>query len=317
LFENANARNPWSFDQEESLWKADWHTLAPGGKEVFQPRRAAFGRMPQAPPRIHAFAQAFREQNIQVWNSIAHSLRVLKMESSEDVGILADIFLNALDERLHFGTVEVQVGRENQLTLPSHKDGASSLLHLSLTLGGCRIVRIGRYTRMHSYPKALPNIAANRHLPSKTRMRLMQDQDRKEENVWDSKCWRDENIIDSKMLLGSTYLSSPCCFEHAVRYEKCSSNDPVIALQCRFALLDGTVADRINLLQDESMRQVYGVVASSLQAAVDKRELQMPSLGQVRQQKLSLAAQNEPDPTPQHSMTQGSFKRLRGFQKNT
>lgn len=316
VLDNYDARTPWHFDEHESLLKADWHTLAPGAKEVFQPRRAAVVKMPQAPPRIYAFAKAFRDQNIPVWNSIAHSLRALKMEPSEDVGSLADIFLHALQERLHFGTVEVQVGRGNQITLPSHKDGASSLLHLSLTLGGCRTLRMGRYTRRHSAPKDLPNFAANRHLPSKTRDRLRRERDRKEENVWDSNCWRDGNIVDSEMLLGSTYISSPCCFEHAVRYGKCSFDDPVIALQCRFAMLDGEVAHRINMLQDESMRQVSGVVASSLKAAVDKGELQMPSVGQVKLARLQLAAQNMHSPASQLSTARGSSRRLRGFQKN-
>merc|ERR1711879_758165 len=99
------------------------------------------------------------------------------------------------------------MGGEGNLILPSHRDGAASLLHMGLTLGGCRTLRVGAF--------AEPNEVST-----------------KEKDVWDTWNWchigqLTRDLKDIKMSKGSAYISAPYCFEHGVRFEEGTRDEPI------------------------------------------------------------------------------------------
>lgn len=268
----------WGFERDEQMWKADWHCMkSPGPAKLFAPRRADVATMQRAPPRIYAFLEAFRDVNSHVWSSMSQELKATKTENSEETCSLVDIFATALEKDSLFGVVEVQVWQGGEHGLPSHKDGATSLLHLGISLSGNRTLRMGRYTRRHS-PSANTHPPIPERLPWKTRKKLIDK--RYSEDVWDDCCWRSNNIVDTKMAAGSAYISSPYCIEHAVSYDSCDFDNPMIAMQCRFAM-DGLEGERVNDLRDGTMREIAEVVSSHLAAAVQRAELRMPLLQEV------------------------------------
>ena len=101
--------------------------------------------------------------------------------------------------------------------MDSHTDGATALLHLSLTLGGRRVLRISRFRERHSPYK-----------PQGSRRRGVPPGD--EVSVWNDEAYYPQELCDFPQVKGSVYISSPFCFEHGVKYES-SSADPVFALQ--------------------------------------------------------------------------------------
>eukprot|EP00930_Biecheleria_cincta_P054953 TRINITY_DN41329_c0_g1_i1.p1 TRINITY_DN41329_c0_g1~~TRINITY_DN41329_c0_g1_i1.p1 ORF type:complete len:418 (+),score=63.65 TRINITY_DN41329_c0_g1_i1:64-1317(+) len=268
----------WGFEKDEQMWKADWHCMkSPGPAKLFAPRRADVATMQQAPPRIYAFLEVLRAVNADIWSSMAQALQAMKAERSEEACSLIDIFATALEKDSLFGVVEVQVRQGGEHGLPSHKDGATSLLHLGISLSGNRTLRMGRYTRRHS-PSTNTHPPIPERLPWKTRKNLMEKQ--YSEDVWDHCCWHSSNIVDTRMTAGSAYISSPYCIEHAVSYESCDFSNPMIAMQCRFAL-DALEGERVNDLRDGTMREIAEIVSSHLAAATQRGELRMPSLQEV------------------------------------
>merc|ERR1712079_195845 len=85
--------------------------------------------------------------------------------------------------------------------MQSHKDGATSLLHLGLTLGGRRTVRMGTYKRKDFHPQF------------------------RDANVFDDNAWEERQRLEQgelhkvNMIATSAYISSPFLFEHGVEYE--------------------------------------------------------------------------------------------------
>uniref|UniRef100_A0A7S1S743 Uncharacterized protein n=1 Tax=Alexandrium catenella TaxID=2925 RepID=A0A7S1S743_ALECA len=194
-----------------------------------------------------------------------------------------DPIASCLQSSRHFGVLEAQVrwGRHG-LSGPSHKDGATSLLHLGLTLSGRRVLRVG------SFPSG--SSAGNRQFNPWNEGRLptnMDEKDRElalgESEVWDEDLWPSSYLKDVEMAPGSAYLSSPFCVEHAVRYCGCEEDEPVVAVQCRFGF-SGTLGKELNDDRSEDMREVVGVIAESLRAASASGQLRMPTLGEVQRE---------------------------------
>mmetsp|Transcript_182859 Transcript_182859/g.445178 ORF Transcript_182859/g.445178 Transcript_182859/m.445178 type:complete len:239 (-) Transcript_182859:59-775(-) len=227
--------------------------------------------IPRAPPRYMAFAQAFRDANKDLFKHLASVLKELAVARMSlehvdtDGSALMSELAQCIEKHGHLGVMEAQVWwGDEPLTLPSHKDGATSLLHLGLTLGGVRTLRVGTY----------PSIDDGK--PSKGRA---------EPSVWDTMAWlRDGQLAtglkDVRMVRGCAYLSSPYCFEHGVRYERGTRNDPIIALQCRVAF-SPDLGMSLNNMRDDLMLAVSNSVASLLKRTSESGKLRMPSLEEV------------------------------------
>jgi len=143
----------WGFQpcsREPFLLKADWHSVRGWGDEigVFVPRMDAEESVRRAPPRLVAFAEALREANGACWRAMVEALERLRDSAAGDAerrrlfGLLAD----ALRERGHFAAVEAQGGPTyKKHNMRWHRDGATGLLHLAITLGGRRrlMFRVG------------------------------------------------------------------------------------------------------------------------------------------------------------------------------
>mmetsp|Transcript_42596 Transcript_42596/g.121420 ORF Transcript_42596/g.121420 Transcript_42596/m.121420 type:complete len:469 (+) Transcript_42596:64-1470(+) len=270
-------------DTQESMFKLDWHAVPHLGPEadLFVPRAAKRGRLPRAPPRILAFIMAFRAVNQGCWSVIVDALRGLKLarEAAEPeyagspraklLGTLIECFKNGR----HLGVVEAQVRwGEKDCRMPSHKDGATSLLHLGLTLGGERTFRAGVFGASDSAGNSPPRAGDGKAT------RAEADPER---NIWDLERWRPEHLREILMTPGAAYLSSPFLFEHGVEYDAESSQEsPIIALQCRFAY-PNDLGRHLNNLRDADVAEIAEVVAEVLKSSSESARLRMPSLNEV------------------------------------
>merc|ERR1712046_465281 len=74
-------------------------------------------------------------------------LKGLRRFSQKTIRIqVLDAIMHCFEKGWQFGVVEAQVRwGQNSLRTKSHKDGATSLLHLGITLGGHRILRLGTF----------------------------------------------------------------------------------------------------------------------------------------------------------------------------
>lgn len=132
-------------EKEPFLLKADWHSVHDWGTtfDIFVPRRGAMAPCQMAPPRLLAFMEAFREVNCGCWQAITHGLRNLKAKRENDFDRqrLLGLLLESMDESGYFGAVEAQAGPAlEKKKMNWHRDGATGLLHLSITLSGTRKV---------------------------------------------------------------------------------------------------------------------------------------------------------------------------------
>ena len=91
------------------------------------------------------------------------------------------------------------------------------------------------------------------------------------------------------MAPGRAYLSSPFAFEHAVEYEETVEQDPVMALQFRFAFRDSGPALN-DIRGDDTMNEVTRIIAVALKTAADGGYVRMPSLEEVKSAEARLAA---------------------------
>ncbi|CAK9110433.1 unnamed protein product [Durusdinium trenchii] len=260
----------WGFEEDtineelESIWKADWHATAFWGtSKIFVPRVDKFLPSRQPPLRILAFLEAFRQVSGRAWSRILDGLQSLSRSDEElELKEIVRIFCKSLREQSHFCGVEAQIWQGGQLVMDSHTDGATSLLHLSLTLGGHRTLRIGHFKERHSP-----------YRPQDNRRRGRPPGD--EVSVWNEAAYAQDELWDIPQSTGSVYLTSPFCFEHGVRYE---GDAPVFALQCRFAFANFSEAQLVNGQRTGNMRRVAEVVSDALVTAVDKIELRLPTL---------------------------------------
>ena len=254
-FANQSGESGWGFEEDtvneklDSIWKADWHATAFwGASRIFVPRVDQFMASRPPPLRILAFLEAFRGASNPAWRRVSEALEGLEHEAQHrgatELVEIVRIFQAALREQRHFSGVEAQIWRGGDLIMDSHTDGATSMLHLSLTLGGCRTLRVGQFRERHAP-----------YRPQENRRRGKPPGD--EVSVWNDAAYMAEELWDIPQEKGSVYISSPFCFEHGVRYEKSGSN-PVFALQrlgvrmshllrrCRFAFANLSEAQLVN-----------------------------------------------------------------------
>lgn len=291
--------NQWGFTRDrwqQSVLKADWHTLPTVGVEgeVFVPRKADVGLVRRAPPRFLAFVTAFRNVNKAVFMLIADVLlgiaRARLRQTPPAAGSrLFECIATSLQKQRHFGILEAQVRWSKQgMRGQSHKDGATSLLHLGLTLGGERSLRLGAFPAATSpgnkqwnpwgdSPAPLPS-----SMDARERERVLGEQD-----VWDNDLWPPAYIRDITMVPGSAYLSSPFCLEHGVWYKPCEEEDKIIAIQCRFGF-SAAVGKELNDERSDDMREVASVIAEVLRTATSSGALRMPTIGEIKMEDVRL-----------------------------
>lgn len=136
----------WGFhfsQKEPFLLKADWHSVDDWGDEleIFVPRTNAMEAARRAPIRLLAFLEAFRGVNQNCWHAIVDDLNRLKEKFEGDIlrERLIGFFLEEFREQGHFAAVEAQAGPATQRkTMNWHRDGATGLLHMGITLRGRR-----------------------------------------------------------------------------------------------------------------------------------------------------------------------------------
>jgi len=257
----------WDFTVDsELLLKADWHTRASLGfdAEFFVPRLGGKGMLRRAPPRITAFMIAFRKVNETCWQLIMDALTALRrarlrgdtnFKASTTYSLLGT-FIECFKNNRHFGVVEAQVRYgEGGHRQPSHFDGATSLLHMGMTLGGRRRFRAGVFPTQR---------------------------ERSEGNqVWDEKAWEPEHLRDTEIRSGTAYLTSPYCFAHAVEYDQSAQTEPIIALMCRFGF-PADLGKLINNMRSEDMFEITTVLANCLKESSASGLLRMPSVKEVQ-----------------------------------
>ena len=149
----------------------------------------------------------------------------------------------------------MQIADDDWHFMRSHRDGASGLLQLGLTLQGSRHLRFGCHTSSTSDP-----------LP---------------ENVWDNASG--PNLITLQLTAGHVYLATPAVLEHGVAYEP---NQTTVALMFRLALPD--TAEEINRCRSDGFHNLAGQVARELQEALDGQKLRLPCLHDVKQAELEI-----------------------------
>lgn len=270
------AYNHWNFEAtiEESVVRADWHAVPHLGDEaeVFVPRLAKQGRLLRAPPRVTAFVMALRAVNQPCWNAVVDALTALKLSREQQDaeykldgrGSLLGTFIECFRNNRHFGVVEAQMlWGDNVPRQKSHMDGATSLLHIGLTLGGRRTLRVGVFS-------------TQREESSGT-------------SVWDEATWAPQHLHEMSMSPGSIYISSPFCFEHAVAYSSCTPEDPILALMLRFAF-PAQLGTLINNMRNDDMLDITTVIANCLEMATNRGQFRLPSLAEVKAGERRLAA---------------------------
>lgn len=142
----------------------------------------------------------------------------------------------------HFADISVQVHWGEQIPETQanwHIDGPNSSLHLALSLQGER------------------TLLAKRNVP----------------------CARD--ISDADHLLqreGSVYLSSPCCYPHAVQYPEASWERRVIAVQCRVLLEANDTCHQLDMIDIDSK----GKTMQTMMSHVAQSQFFLPTLDLVQ-----------------------------------
>ena len=220
----------WGFEedsineQDETILKADWQADSFWGAEsarVFVPRTDDFLPAHAAPLRIQTFLDAFREASSACWQRLVQALSVLEKEASDaeepEFHDSVRVFRRCLLDKAQFAGVEAQIWQGGDLTMDSHTDGATALLHLGVTLGGARTLRVSHFRERHS-----------QYRPQESRRRGMRSGD--EISVWNPEAYDREELWDIEQTKGCFYLTSPFCFEHGVKYEK-HETSPTFALQ--------------------------------------------------------------------------------------
>eukprot|EP00929_Paragymnodinium_shiwhaense_P113585 TRINITY_DN81870_c0_g1_i1.p1 TRINITY_DN81870_c0_g1~~TRINITY_DN81870_c0_g1_i1.p1 ORF type:complete len:492 (+),score=84.71 TRINITY_DN81870_c0_g1_i1:87-1562(+) len=269
----------WGFevDDSEPLLKANWHGVHAWGDPapVYGPRSNTVVPHMQAPPRIVAFLDAFRGLNEGVWQNVREKLLELKTSDGQGgrpghpgLHDCIDAVLHSLQADGHFASLEAQVWGGGDLTMKSHLDGGTGLMHLAITLGGERLFRMAKFRERHS-PQPDKQMQAGR------------ERRRDETSVWVHGNYEEDHIWDLSLDAGHGYLCSSFCFEHGVKYLS-GSDDPVVVLQCRFGFLNETEANFVNGNRNGDMRQVVGAISEALHESIDGGALKMPSLEDVK-----------------------------------
>eukprot|EP00933_Yihiella_yeosuensis_P038119 TRINITY_DN32079_c0_g1_i1.p1 TRINITY_DN32079_c0_g1~~TRINITY_DN32079_c0_g1_i1.p1 ORF type:complete len:403 (-),score=52.48 TRINITY_DN32079_c0_g1_i1:177-1385(-) len=271
----------WGFSsspKEPFLLKADWHSF-PSSKssamEVFVPRLDHSTMVHSAPERIAVFAEAVRRVNSGCWERLKSELKKLHtVQTDEETRWLLCFLLKCLDAGGLFGSIEAQVGLDTDWNIMrSHKDGATGLLHLGITLLGQRTLVVG----LHDSSE-------------------MADSCQIEPSVWDEESWQrmeGAELLQIPMMKGSAYLSSPFLFEHGVVYHpgKCASScspatakqgsEMTVALMYRIAFPPSSDAHGVNQYRGPGVALIADTVAHTLQQALEEGSLRLPTTAEL------------------------------------
>ena len=261
-FDPRNLGN-WGFQtdrKEPFLSKADWHTFPQLHDFVgLVPRLGKAAPLRRAPQRCLAFAESLR--------------RRISCSISGAVAGEEGRWLGTAVATGRFGAVEAQVQLVDDTWqfMRSHRDGASGLLQLGLTLQGSRYLRLGCHGNATSADSP--------------------------QNVWDKDGWKggDGSLITLPLTAGQVYLATPAVLEHGVAYEP---RGATVALMFRLALPDSAVAEEVNRCQCEAFHLLAGKVARQLQHALDEQRLHLPSLADVKQAELEMEKVTRPPKAP-------------------
>lgn len=217
------------FEGKSEFLKADWHTVPklPEVAEAFIPRHGARGPAIRAPDHVIAFTEAFRDVNVHAWHALAARLRGgMAPKGREELEGLGAMFADAIEQRRHFGAVEMQHFAGGAFEGKRHLDGCTSALHLAVSLSGKRFLHV--------------QSALNKSAP------LVQDE-----------------VFE--MLPGDVYLSSPAVFHHKVAYPSCEFKEAMVSLHMRFLFEPHWYLKKfVNHQRDNDMREVAAAVADVL-----------------------------------------------------
>eukprot|EP00434_Breviolum_minutum_P024368 symbB.v1.2.021519.t1/scaffold1859.1/size98302/5 len=132
------------------MLKADWHSVPGWGEsfDIFVPRKNKVLPVRQAPARLLAFLEAFRRVNEDCWQKITAQLKVMLAQKPDDIprSRLLRMLIEDFEERGFFGAIEAQAGPGRRKEMNWHRDGATGLLHLGITLSGKRRLQLRAWT---------------------------------------------------------------------------------------------------------------------------------------------------------------------------
>ncbi|CAK9015688.1 unnamed protein product [Durusdinium trenchii] len=238
--------------KEPFLLKADWHTWP--HLETFYglvPRLGRAGTLHPAPLCCTAFAEALRRRMRRLLRDVpGRSKTAQAVQEALKTGMFAAV------------EAQVQTSCGEWHFMRSHRDGASGLVQLGLTLQGRRHLRLAARRTPDRAPLTGGCAGEN------------------EVDVWAEGEQADAtssiSVVTVPMAEGDVYLATPAILEHGVAYEP---GQQTVALMFRLAL--AAEAEELNRCQSDDFHQVAGHVALELQKALDQRKLHLPSLAEV------------------------------------
>jgi len=192
-----------------------------------------------APLQLLAFCAAFRQVNEEMLCSLQRALERI----SKRQGLAA-----VMQRQACFADLSVQVHWGDEVPAEQaawHVDAPNSFLHLALGLQGRRAL-----------------LAQRRKVPRVPGQPRRQDG---AETLWQEP--------------GAVYLSTPCCFPHAVQYPETTWEKRIIAVQCRLLLTHDELfaADKMQALDTDPHADLAQTIFHHLSTA----NLQIPSLVEV------------------------------------
>jgi len=222
----------------------------PKGVASVHPRLGCELQRLPAPLPVFAFCEAFRRANASIFIKLASELRRHPTAAS-----LAAV----LERQAHFADLSVQIHWGDEVSndhVAWHVDAPNSFLHLALGLQGLRVLHARCQLRRGSISQ---NCAIG---CSDAREELPQAQ-------------------------GAAYLSSPCCFPHAVQYPAVNWTSRIIAVQCRLLLSEEELFGSLNgrhhtALDMDPQGGTAAVVFRTLAEVAENGGLNMPRLDAVQ-----------------------------------
>jgi len=193
-----------------------------------------------APLQLSAFCDAFRQVNKEMLCSLQ---RTLERCISKKQGLAP-----VMQRQACFADLAVQVHWGDEVPAEQaawHIDAPNSFLHLALALQGRRALLAQR--------RKAPRV------PGQPRNEVAA------ETLWQEP--------------GAAYLSSPCCFPHAVQYPETTWEQRIVAVQCRLLLTHDELfaMDRRQALDTDP----HGDLAQAVFRHLSAVHLKIPSLAEV------------------------------------
>jgi hypothetical protein len=214
---------------------------------------------PAATPFTRAFYQAFRSVNKEIFDTLKYNLleaSTFKATGNDDV---CSVLAQWIDKGYHFGDLSIQIhyGQGNEQKLKSgvawHQDAENSLLHLSVTLRGERVLHSKRIRR------------------NLNKLRSLMKNEKPTE------------VLEVQQP-GNIYLSSSTLMNHAPQFFDTNYSTRVIAIHARILYTSSDVDYFRKVRTKESWDKLTNVLANTLVAA----DLKVPTLAQVESYLLAL-----------------------------